>query len=140
MLILVWYHTDMDMIKVETANLDGQALDWAVAEGLGITNPADPSHVRYVTNDFGVSGLVVGTQGIPYSPRLFWSQGGLIIERVGIIPAPCLANKGQSVAFMFVDYMPEYKQSGATYLIAGMRCYVCFKFGDSVEVPAYLIS
>jgi len=107
--------------KVETSELTGAALNWAVARALGKrpsvfifqqTGKLAPEH-NYSTN---------------------WAQGGPIIER-----------EKQVIAY---EYGPEvwhaYLQvKGGTYygptpLIAAMRCYVASKLGEEVDVPEEL--
>jgi len=71
-----------------------------------------------------------------YLPSTDWSQGGPIIERVRIelryddITREIWAQPWDQ---------DEYQQSGPTYLIAAMRCYVASKLGDEVEVPEELL-
>jgi hypothetical protein len=102
---------------MQTSELTGAALDWAVAKCEGRINQHfvtqwEQGHRNYSTD---------------------WAQGGPIIEREymyleysGIWRAYCTQN-GNS--FMSV---------GATPLIAAMRCYVASKLGDEVELPEEL--
>ena len=100
-------------MKIETNELTGAALDWAVAiceHNVG-WEPEGEDRDYYSTN---------------------WAQGGPIIEREWIdlhcvndslweaeCPAPC----GLAM------------QNGPTPLIAAMRCYVSSKLGGEVDVP-----
>ena len=55
-------------MKVKTSELQGSALDWAVAECEGI-------EVRQV------EGVLVDPLGLQFSPSIDWSYGGMVIER-----------------------------------------------------------
>ncbi len=100
---------------MKVSELQGAALDWAVAkcEGLDYWQPEiGPSQPDYSTD---------------------WLSGGPIIEREGIHikrhPSDWIALPYDSV------FSEEAYQQGPTPLIAAMRCYVISKLGDEVEVP-----
>ena len=116
-------------MKVKTSELQGAALDWAVAKCEGLKVRV----ISGVCHDAELLDMQVdGDTRIIYSTD--WAQGGLIIEQecicVGLsMDAPIwYANKG-----------PErYHQFGPTPLIAAMRCYVASKMGDEIELPEEL--
>ena len=102
---------------MKTSELQGAALDWAVAkceenDGVWFASDADP---------------------VPFTPSTDWAQGGPIIEREQL-NLSCLGNNKWEV-------WPNYGMNDTTYckgptpLIAAMRCYVASKLGDEVEVP-----
>ena len=96
---------------MKTSELQGAALDWAVAKGEGF-EPFGGALVYYST---------------------IWTLGGPIIEREGITvrrytDALWDASMGR------LDYIAD----GPTPLIAAMRCYVASKLGDEVEIPEEL--
>lgn len=117
-------------MKIKTGELEGAALDWAVAKCEG-------NHVTFAD---GTGHAPVGTpsgQWEMYSSN--WSQGGPIIERERIT----------------IDYYPDgghpkggewgaltnegtVESFGPTPLTAAMRCYVAAKLGDEVEIPAHV--
>lgn len=102
------------MKTINTSDLIGDALDWAVAKCL---------HRNLFME--------------PYSTD--WSQGGPIIEREKI--GYCWAGNGYWHAHQFDpedELNSAYYQTGPTPLIAAMRCYVASKLGDTVQVPAEL--
>lgn len=115
-------------MKVNTSELHGAALDWAVAfiEGNEITFYGEwPSGMweKYSEN---------------------WSQGGPIIERERISVreiTPILWNTGVTSPrwiaeiFRFPGGPRRAVAHGATPLIAAMRCYVAHKLGDVVDIP-----
>jgi hypothetical protein len=98
---------------MKTNELTGAALDWAVAKCEGTLHD-DGSVPDY------------------FQPSIDWEQGGAIIEceRIEIVPN---------------DMWDAYKEgqhapnTGATPLIAAMRCYVASKLGDEIEVPEELL-
>jgi len=68
---------------------------------------------------------------VRWEPSVDWAQGGPIIEREGI-------NLGHSLepgSEHCVAYMRSgrNRQRGLTPLVAAMRCYVDFKFGEEVS-------
>ena len=105
---------------MRTNELEGAALDWAVAKCEG--NDSEAARL------FHVEGF--------YQYSTDWAQGGPIIEREKID----LRFDGEWIALMYgIDYdapkMPDEYPFGPTPLIAAMRCYVASKLGDTVEVP-----
>lgn len=125
-------------MKIQTSELAGAALDWAVAKCEGATN------LRYDT----VATWWVDLNGEPralssgWSPRQSWhpstdwSQGGPIIERDQLNLA-CLGDVWEA--------WPNHGMNDAIYckgttpLVAAMRCYVASKLGDTVDIPEELL-
>lgn len=106
-------------MKIETAKLEGAALDWAMAKCEGMLNG---------TSVFGVHW--------GFSPSTDWLQGGPIIEREAINLE--LQREGLWVAQIFaLPYRRRVTYTGCagTPLIAAARCYVASKLGAVVEVP-----
>ena len=111
---------------MKTNELQGKALEWAVAKAEGV------SWASYFkdgyTND--------------------WAQGGPIIGREKI-SIEYMAGAGDAGADVWVANMtyPDKKfggvafseEQGPTPLGAAMRCYVASKLGDGVEVPDELL-
>ena len=93
--------------------LTGAALDWEVAqcEGVSVRNGFDDNCPEYSIN---------------------WSQGGPIIEREKIE----LEWHGN---YWLAQIRADEEWYGPTPLIAAMRCYVAYKLGDEVDVPAELL-
>lgn len=113
---------------MKTSELQGAALDWAVAKCKG----------EEIENygSFGVA--VIATRSM-YSPSTDWSQGGPIIERESI----SIERKHDgwwmaSCKYHYADD-PMYLVLGDTPLIAAMRCYVASKLGDEVDIPECLV-
>lgn len=115
-------------MKIKTNELQGAALDWAVAkcEGQPVYYSAED---RTLYMGFGPAG------DYEYTPSTDQSQAGLIMERgkIGVWwedgmysdnIGPCWFSENVTTA-----------SYGPTLLIAAMRCYVASKLGDEVEVP-----
>ena len=102
---------------MKVAELNGVALDWAVAKAEGealvdgclFTKDPDDEQVLY-------------------SPSTDWAQGGPIIEREGI--ALGQTGDGWEATCDGAVYI-----SGQTPLIAAMRCYVMNALNEEVEIP-----
>jgi len=103
-------------MKIQTNNLVGEALNWAVSAAQG------DSDVH------------------PYSTH--WSDAGPIIEReeIGIKRnAPCSEGRQWEASGSITAKGAGYRFAyGPTPLIAAMRCYVASKLGHEVEVPEEL--
>lgn len=113
-------------MKIKTSELIGAALDWAVAEAL---------EIDYFQPDTGPSQPEFSTD---------WSQGGPIIELMGIstFHSPYLRDCDRWKASLAPDEAePHYyfQYFGHTPLIAAMRCFVAFKLGSEVEIPKELV-
>lgn len=110
-----------------TNELQGAALDWAVAKCEGLLHDD-------------------GTVSDYWQPSELWEQGGPIIEREKLTVAPNdqKAYVGQEawsayrIETLFTDQGDREYQTGSTPLIAAMRCYVASKLGDEVEIPEEL--
>ena len=123
-------------MKVKTNELNGAALDWAVAKCEGYF-------------DIGMASVHDGVADVFYfdawTPSTDWAQGGPIIEREGIelllhVDARQTGANCEILGFRWVAMTqrgPEWR--GPTPLIAAMRCYVASKLGDEVEVPDELL-
>jgi hypothetical protein len=117
---------------MKTSELQGAALDWAVAL---IEHPEwkAKGYLEVFPDDLSFED---GASHITYTPSTDWAQGGPIIEQ-------------ERIAIWFEKYddidsaLPvwaavrfnEQDYYGSTPLIAAMRCYVAMKLGDEVEIP-----
>ena len=115
---------------MRTIELEGAALDWAVASTCfapaRIKIPAwatRPTILIYNNPKLPEAG------GVYFHPSTDWAIGGPIIEREGIglwkDIGTWIANK-QGIA---------YEVKGDTPLISAMRCHVLCKLGEDVLVP-----
>lgn len=110
---------------IKVAELNGPMLDRAVAKALGIT-VYKTKRGEWMTLPYGEFNH---RQGIPYwRPRIWWSQGGPIIEdeKIGLGYA-----QGQWCAWMPGEEPRHYDKYP---LFAAMRCFVVSRLGNEVEV------
>lgn len=115
-------------MKIKTAELNGPALDWAVAEAAGyLSKEGDHWMVKlpYVSVRMN---FVPDSPRSVFSPSTRWAQGGPIIE-LEMIELLC-----EGLGWLAIPRKgPEWR--GPTPLVAAMRCYVASKMGDVIEVP-----
>jgi hypothetical protein len=112
-------------MKIKTSELQGAALDWAVAKAeMELSENGGQVHLT----ERGVR-WYEDTLNILYSPSTDWAQGGPIVERERIE----LRGDGDESWIAYDNLNPA--QKGTTPLIAAMRCYVASKLGDEVEIP-----
>jgi hypothetical protein len=107
---------------MKTSELQGAALDWAVAKCEGIIwEQGDLDACEY---------------GPGFKPSTDWAQGGPIIER-------------EKIEWRWMDGRKSYGaekpnqyrtflMDGPSILIAAMRCYVASKLGYMIELPEEL--
>jgi len=116
-------------MKIQTKDLTGAALDWAVAEAAGyLSKLGDHWMVKlpYVSVRMN---FVPNSPRSVFSPSTRWAQGGPIIEREGM------------TLIRFPEWTAvagDVQASGPTPLIAAMRVFVASKLGHEVEVPEEL--
>lgn len=103
------------MALVKTSELEGIALDWAVAACWGY-KPKE-----------AVALVATGR----YSPTVKWLQCGVIIESEGI-QLNVSEDKKEWTASSW-GYKDTQKANSP--LVAAMRCYVAIKLGDKVNIP-----
>ena len=141
-------------ICVQTSELIGSGLNWAVAQCQTEAVEIRKNDVFYSDSQFGESGL--------YCPSENWAHGGPIIEKEKIqlrqidtddklhrLYGKSLAKYGKfRPTDKGVDWVKPGKSyakletgyyQGKTPLVAAMRCYVASKFGDTINVPKELI-
>lgn len=108
---------------MKTSELQGAALDWAVAKCEGVTD-WDSVDLVFRDDDF-----------CWYEPSTNWAQGGPIIEREGV----CLWSEGYDWEAKIQTGPGEWlTEWDASPLVAAMRCYVASKLGDEVDIPEEL--
>lgn len=122
---------------MKTAELTGQALDWAVAKCEGWTgyDPELGVFTCHLTDDgFGWQNLDT------FKPSTDWAQGGPIIEREGIhltTRAGVYKQTGEWSAQVW--WAGDITLHGETPLIAAMRCYVYQQAGSEVDISESLL-
>jgi len=98
-------------MKLKVSELQGAALDWAVAEC-----------EQFVEDEF--------------EPSENWTDGGPIIEREKI---QLWVGQNWNASMEPNNINTDTFESGPTPLVAAMRCYVASQLGDEVEVPDELM-
>lgn len=130
-------------MKIKTVKLTGAALDWAVAKCLANVHE-DAMLNGTIMHGWWISGLFTDPsywiRNDEFNPSTNWTQGGPIIERerIQVVFRVTDGNGGGywEAANLFTD---TYGYSGATPLLAAMRCYVASKLGTEVEIPGELL-
>lgn len=141
---------------MNTSELTGAALDWAVAKCEGLPLKLDPMGFRKNAPTYIQAGWwvwdgegqhqIIGHrktrrgQEDGYSPSTDWSQGGPIIERekIAIAYKPSMVYDDSCRWKALAAMSDNEHQYGPTPLIAAMRCYVASKLGDTVDIPEEL--
>ena len=123
---------------MNTSDLTGSALDWAVAKIIDGEAPVwDESTQNFLVGEESEHDFLN-----EFMPSTNWAQGGPIIdlERISI---RTYAKPGHNwVAFIDCGGSSisgaKARQVGPTALTAAMRCFVASKLGDTVELPKEL--
>jgi hypothetical protein len=124
-------------MNIKTSELQGAALDWAVAKCVGHRMAENHgAYIRIHLPDPKQSGYTLA-----FCPSTDWAQGGPIIEREHVQVSP--SRNWLTTQSMLrwgcvrIDHKGDanHFQQGPTPLIAAMRCYVASKLGDTVDVP-----
>lgn len=110
---------------MKVADLIGKELDFWIAQ----------IEQAQVTQDRSLPQGSPGGDGCEeeWAPSRNWAQGGPILERQRIVIGPWRGRGWAATVESFPESAAEVGAFGATYLEAGMRCYVAAVFGD--EVP-----
>lgn len=138
------------MPTMETANLDGVALDWAIAQCVGLPIKHDPMGFETGSESgfwlWEENGGRLGRYGLigrEYSPSTRWEQGGEIVDKL----RECsqhqfwIESDGPNTHVLsWPDEHVFYRGYGPTMLVALMRCYVAGQMGEVIEVPDVLMS
>jgi hypothetical protein len=124
---------------MKTSELQGAALDWAVALAEGAT---DLYHDTIFSWFFTLNGasrtLNPGWPTMAYNPSTDWALMGPIIEREHI--SLNQRHDGWWVACIQYNYDDEARSIELSHwpLISAARCYVASKLGDDVVIPEEL--
>jgi hypothetical protein len=128
---------------MKTSELQGAALDWAVAKCEGREQAVSKNNGGSLSFDAGLHPYMAdldkaGRYQI-YTPSTDWAQGGPIIERE-LIDIVALTDSDEWLATMLSPDYADHQCAmfGTTLLIAAMRCFVVSKLGDEIELPEEL--
>ena len=125
------------MIDVKTAELEGSALDWAVAQ---VEGRATRIYLCPVMDEYKVAATVPGGDlQSAWMPSIDWAQGGPLIDKYNIDFT--VEAKGRYLAELCCDSGEPLTTPviGSTHLIAACRAIVAAKLGDVVSVPTELV-
>jgi hypothetical protein len=129
------------MIEVKTAELIGPALDLAVGKALGAEvkgHAFSDAPGSYVFPNCTV--FPDGSAHSRWRPSTDWIQGGPLIDRYLI---DFCVEHASVICSVLCDengmHIGEYSY-GETHLIAACRAIVAAKLGDTVQVPAELVT
>jgi len=118
---------------MKTSELQGAALDWAVAKAEG----KKPSIERNLIWTRGKN-----TPYALFQPSKDWAQGGPIIERENISVWETCNEVDDPQEWMAITSRSTWGEDGErdasfgpTPLIAAMRCYVASKMGEEINIP-----
>lgn len=120
----------MHTVKVKTADLTSQALDWAVAKAEGKEVHVKGGGVFTIKEE---ECFCYG-DGI-YAPSEKWTQGGPLIDKHNV----WLSSEGDMRIASCWPHANNSITKGDTPLVAACRAIVMNKLGDEVEVPAELV-
>lgn len=129
-------------VKVKTCELKGLALDWVVDT---LQSP-EPLSIHYHKD--GSDLWIWVASGVPYPPgppsySSSWALTGPLIEREGI-EIFCNLSKVQAARFAnaqadwraCMNHSRGQHSYGTDPILAALRCYVAYKLGEKVQVPA----
>lgn len=133
-------------MKINTSELEGAALDWAVAQSVGNKNV-------YILDGGVVYDEFIEQHGdyfpADYSPSTDWSQLGPLLEQTHCYPNRYMDECSDVVEsrrfFVVTEIVDTVSVStnilaeGPTPLIAACRAIVASKLGDTVDVPEELV-
>lgn len=123
------------MPEVKTRELEGAALNWAVA----LAADKNPTLQKPYPNAAGYVVLESEAGVIRWNPAGDWAFGGQIIEREGISVQNFDGSGPRKVLWNAYSDSPPLsikdEINGPTALVAAMRCFVHSKLGDTVYIP-----
>jgi hypothetical protein len=126
----------MNTIEVKLADLEGRALDWAVAQVAGVAVKLSPPH----NGTYWRVSLV--DRGYAYRPSTDWNQGGPLMEKYAKSFGMVDSSDPPRFRAFARDNGPEgfcRIAGGATILQAFCRALIRLHRGDVVAVPEVLV-
>ena len=130
---------------INTSELSGKALDWAVAQAIGCkVNYCVHAECLLAEPMQWIDGCSFGGE-TAWMPTKKWSQCGPLIEEFNIDFQTCISdgdnetNESKLAYFIHPESYLVIDIHGETHLIAACRAIVAAFIGDTVEVPDELI-
>lgn len=126
-------------MQLETKDLDGDVLNWVVAQAEGYRPVYTDGSLTPV---FRKREPVIALSTLHYTDD--WEQAGAIIkrERIGVQPFGTdgwCAQHYWNESYQSHAHTPVISIEGPTPLVAALRCYVVSKLGPRVDVPDTLV-
>lgn len=131
------------MTKINVSELEGAALDWAVA------NAVKPDHISSLTPKNYRWFCNGADPNKMWSPSTDWSQGGPIVDELllsgqwqawRILEGVTFMNHtDEGLPLRGVDWGDEKEFTAKTTLVAAMRAKVATEIGDTIDVPEELL-
>lgn len=135
-------------MQIKTAELEGAALDWAVAVSVK-AEPVLPRHNGifgfYVNSCPPCMLSAVPADGSRFRPSIDWSQGGPLISKYRVEfydqqdKYTAIIAKEDDARCFECGCVIEPCISGKTHLIAAMRAIVAAEIGETVDIPKELL-
>lgn len=136
----------MNTVKIETKELTGRALDYAVCIALGwrrhVWDENDPLDYCWRAAPFDEEGIGVLIADNNFTPSTDWAHGGPLIEQFGIELNPGGGSWGAVVnPGGWQEYQLSFEEYGFSDrpLEAACKAIVLEKLGAGVEVPEDLL-
>lgn len=130
----------MKTVTMNTAELVGNALDWAVAQAIGkdvavSRQYADGGRRVVVWYHHGRNGI----DGRSYCPSEHWSDGGPLLKEYAIGFVGIATQSGGAWRAFSSPEDKSYEGIGPDHLVAACRLVVGAELGETVEVPEQLV-
>lgn len=137
---------------IDIEDLNGTALDWAVAKSLGELErivKVGTANANAVVYDPQSKMMFSMCGGLTYAPSIQWDRGGVLLERFNIEVTNVAVTRGAiaeessasddtwMASIVGADGLTS-QQFGCSYLQAAMRCLVDSKLGYYVKVPNFI--
>lgn len=128
-----------DLIEVKTADLQGEALGWAVGKAEGLDVLLAPPQYGNPWRVFARYQATATEHTKRHTPWQDWALAGPLIEK-NMVSLHCPQSTDDVWAGWVITDKGEFCQGGDSALIASCRSIVAAKLGDTVQVPKELTS
>ena len=133
-------------MRVKTSELEGAALDWAVAKAVYPLSHQSGDRLRVVDviedDHWHIGTVWLGRRGNftrTFEPSTDWSQGGPLVERYRVKLTPVDSHaKATTWHGLSDDGRRVFGRYGGSPLIAAMRAIVAAEIGEELDVPEEL--
>jgi len=119
-------------VRMDTCQLDGEALNWAVAMATNKPVTIDDGHVYHCMHGKRAEAGM-------FSPINDWGTAGPLLEQYEVFPEKFTDERDKELVNKFFSNANGKCHVGKTPLIAALRMIVEKQIGSSLSVPAKLI-